>query len=152
MLAAAGAVVAQITSDPMEQRRGLLQRELAAVQAGEEGLPSFTSALPYDDWRQEINGRSDLWRSIVEVRRAPPRPPNWAELLKGIRTSRAVVGSPPTQVKVFLTPNDQVGRWVEEGEYIGRGARVVDIHDDGTLVLEKRQSGQSYRHNLRPPR
>jgi type II secretory pathway component PulC len=142
-----GAVALFFVFNPMERHRVALAAELGKIQP--EDVPFPKPSRDYEKWVQQIAGKPNLWKELVE---APPPPepvkppdPKLEEMLKGVTIGRQQIGS---KVKI-MKPDDQRGQFYTVGDTIN-GCTIKEISKtdvtfsltfEGKELLYKMQRG-----------
>ena len=140
-------VAQQIMQNPIEAKQMELESRLNEAQmldyeVGEAGELSFS------EYTETITQRNDLWQALVELPPPAEEPPDWSEILKGVRFTRQVIGTPPDiRIRAHLSPNDSTGQWVSAGHVV-RGARIQEI-TDSFVLFSITKDGKEYTHRVR---
>jgi hypothetical protein len=130
VLVAAGSWIAyRRVEDPMAARKAVLAGELAEI--GPLSDAEMRSASTGNEELLDlIRGNPALWRELVEAQKVAPKPPDLAQLLRGVTatTNQRGMGA---QLKVLIkTPQNRTGGWFGVGDQInGVGIRSISRRD-----------------------
>ena len=115
-----GTVVMNQLHDPYETRRLELATRLADI--GAEGDDGDEFEWQFDEWNNMIIEKTSAWQELIPPPPPPPQRPDLAQMLSGVKPTRAQVGD---KVR-FSTPNNPRGDFLGVGETIN-GVTIKSI-------------------------